>query len=192
MSADPYVYPGTAVLRNALGIRDEAELRRVEADLTYWRGLRLAVAPPPGCYDLAHLQAFHRALFEGLYDWAGELRTVPIAKPGALFCLPEHIETYAADVFGCLARERHLAGLGLERFVDRLAEVFADVNALHPFREGNGRAQRAFFGQLAADAGYRLHWSRVEAERNVEASRAATRGDTGPLRDLLAAIVDPA
>lgn len=108
MSDDPYVYPGTNVLRNARGLRDADELRRVEADLTYWRGLRLAAQPIVGHYDLAHLQAIHCALFEGLYDWAGELRTVPIAKTD-LFCLPMHTESSARDIFGRLARERHRA-----------------------------------------------------------------------------------
>lgn len=84
MSDDPYVYPGTDVLRNELGIRDFDELRRVEADLTYWRALRFAITPIAGSYDLTHLQACHRALFAGLYAWAGQLRTVRIAKSAAV------------------------------------------------------------------------------------------------------------
>lgn len=185
MSDDPYVYPGTDVLRNALGIRDPERLRHVEANLTHLRLARLAINRLPGRYDLEHLQALHRALFEGLYEWAGQLRTVPLAKDD-LFCLPQHIASSASDVFGQLADERHLAGLDQESFVDRLAHYLGEVNALHPFREGNGRTQRAFFGQLAADAGYRLDWQQIEPERNINASIAAMRGDEGPLRNLLA------
>jgi cell filamentation protein len=188
--SDPYVYPGTDVLRNNLGIRDAAGLARVEADLTNWNGLCLAAEPIPGDFDLAHLRAFHRFLFRDLYDWAGELRTVSLAKAD-LFCMPEHIESYGAEIFGTLADERHLRGLNLERFVDRLAHHFANANALHPFREGNGRAQRAFFAQLAAEAGYRLDWQLVDPQRNIDASAAAMQGNEKPLRELLSEIATP-
>lgn len=191
MSGDPYLYPDTDVLRNARGIRDADELRRVEADLTSPRAARLAAQRLPGRYDLAHLRAFHHALFEGLYEWAGELRTVAISRPGAMFALPQHIESYAADVFAQLARERHLSGLSQEAFVERLAHYMGEVNALHPFREGNGRVQRAFFGQLAADAGYRLDWQRIDPEGNIESSSAAMRGDQAPLRALLEKVTSP-
>jgi cell filamentation protein len=190
VSDDPYVYPGTDVLRNARGIRDGAELKRIEASLTYLRSLQLASRPIPGNYDLPHLQAFHRNLFEGLYNWAGELRTVVLAKTD-LFCLPEHIESYAAEIFGKLAEERQLSGLDRETFIDRLAHYVADVNALHPFRDGNGRAQRTFFAQLAAEAAYRLDWQLVDPQRNIDASVAAMHGDERPLRELLAEITTP-
>lgn len=190
MAEDPYVYPGTAVLRNVRGIRDPDELRRVETSITYFHGLRLASQRPPGGYDLKHLQAFHRELFGDLYPWAGELRTVGIAKTDP-FCLPQHLESFADGVFRALERDQHLRGLEQQQFVERAAHYLGEVNALHPFREGNGRAQRAFFSQLARDAGYRLRWGDVEPARNVEASIASLRGDPLPLRELLLAITDP-
>jgi hypothetical protein len=61
----------------------------------------------------------------------------------------------------------------------------ADVNALHPFREGNGRAQRAFFSQLAHDAGHHIAWVRMDPDRNTAASAAAHHGDPAPLRGML-------
>lgn len=190
MSTDPYLYPGTSVLRNALDLRDPDRLQAVEANLTALRALRLAEQKLPGRYDLAHLQAFHRTLFEGLYDWAGELRTVVIAKTD-VFCLPQHIQSYGAQVFERLARAQHLTGRDQAAFVAGLAELLGDVNALHPFREGNGRAQRAFVSQLARDAGYDLHWERADPERNVEASIASMHGDMRPLRELVADITEP-
>lgn len=184
MSDDPYVYPGTDVLRNIPGIRDGDELERFEARLTFLRGLQLAFEPIPGAYDLDHLRAFHRYLFAELYEWAGELRTVVLAKTD-LFCLPEHIESYGAEIFGKLAEEGRLRGLDRDRFIDRLAHYLGDVNALHPFRDGNGRAQRAFFTQLAADAGYRLDWQLIDPQVNTDASIAAMQGDEMPMRSLL-------
>lgn len=190
MSDDSYVYPGTDVLRNIPGIRDGDELERFEARLTFLRGLQLASEPIAGDYDLAHLQAFHRYLFAGLYEWAGELRTVVLAKTD-LFCLPEHIESYGAEIFGQLTEENRLCGLDRDRFIDRLAHYLGDVNALHPFRDGNGRAQRAFFVQLAFVAGYRLDWQLVDPQVNTDASIAAMQGNEVPMRSLLDEITKP-
>lgn len=189
MNEDPYVYPGTTVLRNARGIRDQAELSAVEAEATAYALAALATQPIPGGYDLAHLQSFHRAIFGDLYPWAGELRTVAIAKTG-MFCLPEHITSYAAGVFARLADEQHLRGLAREAFVDRLTFFAGEVNALHPFREGNGRTQRAFLGQLAREAGHHVSWSHLDRQRNIDAFTASLNGNDVPLRMLLAGLID--
>lgn len=190
MSDDPYVYPGTDVLRNMRGIRDGGELEKFEARLTFLRSLQLASKPIVGEYDLAHLRMLHRYLFAGFYEWAGELRTVVLAKTD-LFCLPEHVESYGTEIFGKLAEEDRLRGLDRDRFIDRLAHYLGDVNALHPFRDGNGRAQRAFFAQLASDAGYQLDWQLVDPQRNTDAAVAAMQGDEVPMRNLLDEITKP-
>jgi len=98
-AGDPYLDPVSVVLRNLLGITDAAELGRAEAALSESRLIDLERRRLPGRYDLAHLQAFHRCILGDVYDWAGQLRTVSIAK-GSVFCLPQHLESYAADVFG--------------------------------------------------------------------------------------------
>jgi cell filamentation protein len=190
VSDDPYVYPDTDVLRNMRNIRDRDELEEFEARLTFLRGLRLASDPIGGEYDLAHLQAFHRHLFADLYEWAGELRTVVLAKTD-LFWLPEHIESYGAEIFGKLAEEDRLRGLDRGLFIDRFAHYLGDVNALHPFRDGNGRAQRAFFAQLASDAGYRVDWQFIDSQRNIDVSMATMQGDEVPMRNLLDEITRP-
>ena len=186
---DPYIDPGSGVLRNRLGITDSAELAQVEAALTASRLIDLERRGLPGHYDLAHLQAFHRYIFGDVYDWAGELRTVTIAK-GAVFCLPQHLHTYAAEVFGRLAAAHRLRNLPRQRFISGLAEFLADVNALHPFREGNGRTQRAYVSQLAHDAGHHIDWIRMDPAQNTAASVAAHRGNLDPLQAMLNDIVD--
>lgn len=107
-----------------------------------------------------------------------------------LFCLPQHLESYGADIFRRLAAADRLRGLAREQFISRLAEFLADVNALHPFREGNGRAQRAFFSQLAHDAGHHIDWVRIDPARNVAASAAAHHGDLASLTAMLNDLVD--
>lgn len=143
----------------------------------------------PGTYDMPHLQRFHQHIFGDVYPWAGELRTVSIAK-GDPFCLPQHLESSAGEVFGRLAEADFLRGLDRDRFGDGLTELLADLNALHPFREGNGRTQRAFCAQVARHADHRLRWSAMEPAENVIASRASLRGDNAPLRALIARLLD--
>jgi cell filamentation protein len=186
---DPYLDPVSGVLRNLLGISDPGELAQVEAALSASRLIDLERRRLPGNYDLDHLRAFHRYILSDVFAWAGELRTVPIAK-GSLFCLPPHLATAAADVFGRLAAADRLRGLNREQFIGRTAEFLADVNALHPFREGNGRAQRAFFSQLAHDAGHHIEWIRMDPDRNIAASAAAHQGDLAPLAEMLGDLID--
>lgn len=190
MSWDPYLDLDTGVLRNRLGITSQAELARAEADLTAVRIAQLWRRPLPGCYDLAHLQAFHRHIFGDVYDWAGQLRTVSIGKGAALFCPPGELTGVAADVFGRLAAAGYLRGLDRAAFVDGLTGLLAEVNYLHPFREGTGRTQRAFLAQLARDAGHRLRWAGMDSTTNIAACRAARDGDLRPLRAMLDRLVD--
>jgi cell filamentation protein len=191
VSWDPYLDLQSGVLRNRLGISDAAELARAEAELTSYRLIELRTQPLPGNYDLAHLQGFHRHIFGDLYDWAGDLRTVSIGK-GALFCLPQDLVPTADGVFTRLARNRRLQGRDHAEFVDGITALLTDIDALHPFREGNGRTQRAFVAQLARDAGYRVRWADLDRETNATASAAAhRRGDTTLLRAMLERLVTP-
>ncbi len=185
MADDPYVYPGTDVLRNRLDIRDAADLAEREAALSAIRIAQLERRFIPGGYDLAHLQATHRHIFGDVYPWAGELRAVRISKGGDLFALPEHIDPYLRRLLADLAREGLLHGLRRERFVERLAHYYAELNAVHPFREGNGRAQRAFLGQIAKTAGHPMAWARLDAERNVHVARESHYGSDSALREML-------
>ena len=192
MAEDPYVYPGTNVLRNHFGLRDAGELDRREQDASFARLLELAAEPLAGRYDLAHLQAFHRHIFGDVWPWAGELRTVAIAKADTMFALPEHNAPYLSGVLAELPRENYLRGLPADRLTDRLTHYLAEINAVHPFREGNGRTQRAFIGQLAAQAGHHVAWDQLSPARNVEAAVAAMRGDNALLRQALSEIITPA
>ena len=182
---DPYLDPTTGILRNKLGITDAAELAQAEADITSARLTRLAERPITGGFDLAHLQALHKEVFGSLYDWAGRVRTVEIGKDTS-FCPVRNIPDFASDVFRKLSRANHLGGLDQAAFSAKAADLYGDINALHPFREGNGRTQRAFVSQLAASAGYSISWSRMDPERNRLASIASYLGQEGPLRAMMA------
>jgi cell filamentation protein len=189
VSWDPYLDLETGVLRNRLGITTSTELAQAEIDFTTVRIAQLGRRPLPGHYDLDHLRAFHRVIFGDVYDWAGQLRTVRLGKARRVFCPPQHIESEAAEIFEWLAEQRFLRGLDRTTFVDNLTELLSEINYLHPFREGNGRTQRAFLGQLANDAGYELDWTKLDPQANDDAARSALDGDLRPLRAMLESLV---
>ena len=122
---DPYLEPESGILRNRLGLTDRATLDRAEAELTEWRRAEMITRPVKVTGDLRQLQAIHRQLFQDVYDWAGQLRTVDIRKgtdPGAEFFMPvSRLESGAGFAFAELADEHQLHGLDRDRFVDRLA-----------------------------------------------------------------------
>lgn len=147
MSVDPYTYDN-GTLRNRFGITDADELAAVEADVTLARITEIETVGLPGNFDLGHLQATHRRIFGDLYDWAGELRTVDISKGTSLFCLARFLPAAATHVFDGLAPIRRQLRASDDLPVE-FAAWYADLNALHPFREGNGRTQRTFCGWCA-------------------------------------------
>jgi fido (protein-threonine AMPylation protein) len=123
-------------------------------------------------WDLRHLQHLQHHIFQDDFEWAGMLRTVDMAKDGNVFCRPQFIESAAADIFRDLAAKRHLRNLPRTEFVATAGELLSAVNSLHPFREGNGRTQRAFLSRMAAQAGWMIDWTLLDPERNITASVA--------------------
>jgi cell filamentation protein len=182
---DHYLDPASGVLKNRFGITDAATLEQTEADLVAARSKELSQTPLKGRFDLAHMQAIHRYLFGDVYEWAGQLRTIDISKGGHLFAHHAHIAGAAAQIFKQLVEERRLAGLAPAAFSDRAAHYLGELNALHPFREGNGRAQREFVSHLAQATGYYIAWENVTQQDMLEASIQSFKGDTSKLAAIL-------
>ena len=111
-----------------------------------------------GLFGVAHYLAIHKHLFQDVYDWAGNIRTVRISKDGSPFCFPENVESQMKSLFGDLAKARHLRGLSADDFATKAAHFLAVLNAIHPFREGNGRTQLTFLTLLAERPGIRSTW----------------------------------
>ena len=142
---DPLCYPSSTVLRNKEGITDQADLDEFEFLMVLTRG---AEPLPDGALDYAHYRAIHRHLFQDVYDWAGEPRTIRIAKGGNWFCYPENLERHMAQTFGALAAKGHLVGLGQADFAREAAYFLAELNAGHPFREGMVAPSSSFLSCL--------------------------------------------
>lgn len=171
---DSYLYPGSTVLRNRLGIADAARLDYVEREFV---AQRISEGVPTGHFDLSHLMAIHRHLFQDLYEWAGELRTVEIAKDGHQFQFRQFIATGMADIHRRLEAADFLRVMTRGAFAEAAGPIMGDVNYVHPFREGNGRAQLQYLEQLATQAGHSLDLTQFEPRRWLAASRASHAGD---------------
>lgn len=185
MSDPVYCYPPDhLVLRNKLNLRDAGQLDFFEREMV---AQRAAEGIPSGTFDLAHLRAIHRHLFQDVYDWAGELRTVEIAKGGNQFQFRQYIGTGMADVHGRIVAAGYLKGLSARAFADKAGEIIGDINYVHPFREGNGRTQALYLEALARQAGHSIDLTRLVRESWMEASKAAHTGRYGPFADCIQA-----
>ncbi len=185
---DPTV--GQGVLRNLVGATTYDELRRREDTFVGYRGATLRTNGLPATYDLAGLQSIHRHLFQDVYQWAGELRTVTIAK-GRPFVAPDQIESSFAQIADVIRDTDRLRNVPADRYADSLARVYHVVNTIHPFREGNGRTQREFITALARESGYTVDWQSVPGWANNRASELARAGDIAPMVGMFEAIVHP-
>lgn len=168
---DPYVYPGTTVLRNLPGERTAEGLAAIEYELTFIRRDELEHDPITGPFDFARLRETHRRLFQDIYEWAGQPRTVEISKGSSQFHHSAYIHMAADQTFAWLADSGLLAPtIDEDGFVALSADLLEKVNYIHPFREGNGRTQRAFLDQIAALSGRTLAWRNVAREDYLRAS----------------------
>jgi len=137
-------------------------------------------------FDTVHLRAIHSYIFQDVFAWAGQFRTVNISKGGHSFARAEFIEPALNDLFRKLAAEGQLVGLERKALIARAAFFLGEINAVHPFREGNGRTQREFLRQLVTTAGFTIDWRGVTREEMITASRDSfLTGNTSGLTRII-------
>jgi cell filamentation protein len=180
--SDSYCYPGTTVLKNRADIRSQAELDFFEEQAT---AQRFSEPLPTGNLDSRHLCAIHKHLFQDVFAWAGTLRTVRIAKGGHAFCYPENIERELGRLFAELTKQSRLTDLRAAAFADNAAHFLAELNAIHPFREGNGRTQLSFMAALAEHAGHPFRLERLDPRAMLAATIASFGGSEKPLAAVI-------
>ncbi len=170
MADTKYCYPNSNVLINKLGIQEQQKLCTIERKLTMLRILELIDKPIEGDYGFKHLCAIHQYMFQDIFEWAGKVRTVDIAK-GNMFCNVMFIESQAEEIFRKLRAEDFHSGMEQQEFSHKLAYYFSEINALHPFREGNGRSQREFARALALKNGYVINFANTSVVEMMKASQ---------------------
>ena len=191
MPDEKYCYPNSSILKNKLNLRNKNSLFRAEIAITLTRLQELQKQPIKGKFDFHHLCKIHQYIFQDLYEWAGTPRTVTIAK-GSLFCLPQFIQSYAASIYPAYYNDCNHAKDNPKIFVKTLTEHYADLNALHPFREGNGRAQREFARELCMQCGYAFDLRFTTHEQMLNASiESLDKGDNKPLEEIFQKAINP-
>lgn len=156
-----YCYPGTTVLKNKLDLKDAQKLADFEAEMS---NLQAEVPIEVKALDYDLYRSLHRHLFSEVYDWAGQPRKIRIGKGGNWFCFPENIDVAMKKLFGSLADQSEFKGLSKNEFANKAAHFVAELNAIHPFREGNGRTQLSFLKLLAERAGHPLDYEKLDPD----------------------------
>lgn len=183
---DRYLHPDTGTLRNRLGLTDHTSLAQAERLLSHARGRETARMAFP--FDAEGYRAIHKHLFQDLYEWAGQDRTVNVEKDGCLFVHPPYVADGLSAAFKDLAARNQLQGLSAEDFFDRLGHHINELHAIHPFREGNGRVLRLHASQLAREAGHPIRIAAIDRQTWMDATRHGfVTGDHRALSDALAA-----
>lgn len=165
-----YCYPDTNILKNKLEISDFPLLKEAETQLTQLRLYKLQREPIEGRFSLAHLLKIHKYIFQDIYYFAGKIREETIIKGNTKFCESQFIKENLNNILNELKTERYLIGNGIDDFANRSAYYMAELNFIHPFREGNGRALREFIRCLGIKCGYIISWDAIDKDVLLSAS----------------------
>lgn len=176
---DPLCYPGSQVLRNIAELKDQDELDQFEQLMFLTRAEEEL---PEGNLDYRHYKEIHHHFFQDVYDWAGQIRQIRTGKGGNWFCYPEYIDEQMDILFRQLTEEDHLLHVDdIATFSDRAAHYIAEINAVHPFREGNGRCQLILLTILTELAGFQLTEDRLDESSFMEAMIESFHGNNAAL-----------
>ena len=165
-----YCYPDSNVLKNKLNIRDSKLLKTAEEEITLIKQMELLKNPIKGNFSKSHLMNIHKFIFEDIYPFAGKIRREQISKGDTMFYPPSLIDRELDKVFAKIKEENMLKKVAEGKIFDNLAYVMAELNVIHPFREGNGRSIREFIRLMAKRMGYDLNWGKADKEELLDAS----------------------
>ena len=172
-----YCYPNTDVLINKLNIRDKAELKQAEEEFTAVKQMALLQEPIKGRFSKTHLLRIHRFLFEDVYPFAGHIRREQISKGDTMFYPPALIDRELDRVFREIHAQKLLAEQDREQQIQNLSWTMAELNIIHPFREGNGRSTRELIRCMAMRYGLCINWGNTDRKTLLDAAIASVDDD---------------
>lgn len=187
------VYPLTGVMLNKLGLRDNASLSLAERTFTTQR-IEQGLPDAAKAHSFDGLKAIHRHLFQDVYSWAGEPRDYTTRRSELkAFARPQDLEPSLNKIFADFRAAGELKNLDPKSFAVGAARFVSEINAVHPFPDGNGRSQRAWLSGAARNAGYQFAVKPEERHAYHDAARRAFESlDYAPMARLIeTAIRDP-
>lgn len=183
--------PGTwlqpnGTLKNKFGITDFNQLNMVDRALVNLKLSEIELDPIVGYFDKYHLLQIHEVLFGDIYEFAGKIRNVDIEKGGTLFCKPNCIQKSLEQLLYHLYKEPINSKEDMVRVV---SNYYAELNMIHPFREGNGRTNRYFFRLYAKSKGYDLSFVNVSPKELLDATIYSVKHDTSKLYSIFDGVI---
>lgn len=165
-----YCYADTNILKNKLNIKDSELLKKAEEDITAVKQMELLRNPIKGRFTKNHLLRIHRFIFEDIYPFAGRIRLEQISKSTTMFYPPNLIDQQLDKLFTMIKTEKMLKSLDQNVTLNNLSSIMAELNIIHPFREGNGRTIREFIREMANSEGYSINWGNVNHDEILKYS----------------------
>lgn len=177
-------YKGSTILINKFDIRDEVQLDAVERSITSGLIAKAMMDIPFENVDFEFYKSLHKFVFGDIYEWAGTVRMVDISKKGTSFCAADKISQRAERIFLNLQTTDYLKTVPKDEFINEFADLYCNLNNLHPFREGNGRIQRLFLNMLLEYQGKTINFANIDKDLLMIATIKSVSGDVFMLRDI--------
>lgn len=178
-----YTYKNSSVLKNKLNITTEEKLKEYETKMVALKLASIDKACFKRTYDENHLKEIHKYLFEDVYDFAGEYRLENITKDNFIFSQYQYIDENIKEIFK-KTNIQGLVNMPFEELIIKLSDFMTDLNVLHPFREGNGRATREFIREFLDKLGYEINWFEIDYNDILKASMLAVIDDAEQIKLL--------
>ena len=185
-----YTDPKTGLLRNLQDITDPEVLLFVESGAVTKR-LHELNENPITIKGIDSLFAIHKHLFQDIYTWAGKKRIVEISKDRKQFFPTSHFDNAIRYIDNLVTEFKKIPKDNKKNLAEKLAEILDNVNYLHPFREGNGRAQREFLRILALEKELTLNLNPPDNKSVYERYMKGTiESDVNVLKELIIELID--
>ncbi len=186
-----YIYTDikTGVLKNLAGITDKDDLLFFES-VAVSKRIKELFDKPIKINGIESLFEIHKHLFQDVYEWAGKKRKVEISKEGNQFFPTTYFDNASKYIDSLIQEYKKIPKKNIEQISEKLAQILDAVNHLHPFREGNGRAQREFIRLLALEKAYKLNLNPPDNKYVYEQYMKGTiNGDINTLTKLILEII---
>ncbi len=175
------------VLKNKLGITDRIDLEDTETVLLSdaYEHFFNVLEKDVFIFNTDVILEIHKEFLGTLYEWAGQLRTIDISKDGMMFATVKHLQQSFTELDSVIVRDKPTEDDSANHAAKKLAIIHNEFNAIHPFREGNGRTIRLFLDLLATSVGYSAVDYGESTDEYIASCISGMKGDNEPLAGLI-------